>query len=139
MRRKENSFLRLLFYGSGKGGENRNLNLLLREGMFANIRSFCVLYISLNFILLCETRSKWHRKRTLFLIKNKVRIRLYFVVFFCRDRKRIFAPNGNFGLPLNIWIIPTLKPHLWLPRFGLFPKGSGGTQSYSLRPFRLFH
>mgnify|MGYP007111714912 CR=1 FL=1 len=34
MRRKENSFLRLLFYGSGKGGENRNLNLLLREGMF---------------------------------------------------------------------------------------------------------
>ena len=28
MRRKENSFLRLLFYGSGKGGENRNLILL---------------------------------------------------------------------------------------------------------------
>ena len=52
MRRKENSFLRLLFYGSGKGGENRNLNLTPREGIFANIRSFCVLFIPLNFILL---------------------------------------------------------------------------------------
>ena len=58
MRRKENSFLRLRFCDGRNGGENRNLNLLLREGMFANIRSFFVLYISLNFILLCVKQDR---------------------------------------------------------------------------------
>ena len=51
-RRKENSFLRLRFCDGRNGGENRNQNLILREGMFANMSSFCILYISLNFILL---------------------------------------------------------------------------------------
>ena len=123
MRKKENSFLRLRFCEGRNGGENRNLNLILREGMFCKYTFFLhTIYFPLFYSFVGETRSKWHRKRTLFLIKNKVRIRLYFVVFFCRARKRIFAPNGNFGLPLNIICRRTIK---------IFPKG----QKFFLSPF----
>ena len=97
MRRKENSFLRLLFYGSGKGGENRNLNLILREGIFANIRSFCVLYIPVNFD---ETRSKFKKKKGPCFVKNKVQLKTIFYCFFCWVRKKIFASKAEtLGCP----------------------------------------
>ena len=97
MRKKENSFFRLHFCGGRNVGENRNLNLTPREGILANIRSFRLLYIPVNFD---ETRSKFKKKKGPCFVKNKVQLKTIFYCFFCWVRKKIFASKAEtLGCP----------------------------------------
>ena len=116
MRRKENSFLRLLFYGSGKGGENRNLILLF-------------FYFFFSFDLRGKGRGKrvkqGRKGKRKDLVRNEQGLMFllyFFLLLRAGAREKIFAPNGNFGLPLNSCCHGTIKT---------FPKG----QIFFLSPF----
>ena len=102
---------RILSFGSfstgvEKEGKTGTQTWFCEREYFANIRSFCVLYISLNFILLWVKQGRnGIEKGPCFWLKTRSELDYILLCFFCRDRKRIFVPNGNFGLPLNSGVI----------------------------------